>query len=62
MSRLLIVIVMDGSIHTRPKGMDEKIAFRCGDGHEWHTSPANLVYKNVSDERHRHVICAFKEG
>lgn len=29
--------------------MDEKIAFRCGDGHKWLTSPANLVYKNVRE-------------
>ncbi|CAM9316986.1 unnamed protein product [Scytosiphon promiscuus] len=28
-------------------GMDEKISFRCGDGHEWLTSPSNLVYKNT---------------
>ncbi|CAM9759446.1 unnamed protein product [Ectocarpus sp. 6 AP-2014] len=28
-------------------GIDEKIAFRCGDGHEWLTSPSNLVYKNT---------------
>ncbi|CAM9716730.1 unnamed protein product, partial [Hapterophycus canaliculatus] len=28
-------------------GIDEKISFRCGDGHEWLTSPANLVYKNT---------------
>lgn len=33
----------------RHTGMDEKIGFRCGDGHEWITSPANLVYKNVSN-------------
>lgn len=39
--------------------MEEKIAFRCGDGHEWLTSPANLVYKNVSDNEEARFFFFF---
>lgn len=49
---ILVVSVGNGNL-SLVAGMDEKIAFRCGDGHEWLTSPSNLVYKNVSSVQSR---------
>ena len=35
-----------------PKGMHQQLRFRCNEGHEWLSTPSNLVYKNVRGVSH----------